>query len=390
MTYTKHNFSDIPFNDIVRLGQRSLIYNDLFNVSWILHRMCPYKCSGPQEVINPDTGEKSIEIQQYCWPHGRQDEIDFIDLDTVENTISKIKEQARSNGFSGFHFSFSGGEPTAHPKFLEIIDHYSKDVSNCSYLSTHMTTNLMRPISWLEKYVDITKDLHRVSITASWHRNNGRGSLDRIDEHKEIFKDKILFLQENDVHVTINMVMVPLSFDDLWNEALYFHNAGINVTLKPQSDPTASAVVDGYTEDMLEKMRNGLPQKDYTKERMSGLGKVSTRPVASFNRPLNAPVIEYKPIPGMQIELEDSNGEIYYLDQAERMNAFNFNKFKGWKCHAGYQSCVIRVDEVRRSYSCHDQKLGTLENFNLFPEPKTCITPSCVASVCSKMPKYKE
>ena len=70
---------------------------------------------------------------------------------------------------------------------------------------------------------------------------------------------------------------------------------------------------------------------------------------------------------------------------------FGFNKFKGWTCNAGYQGCVIRENEVKRSYSCHDEPLGTLDGgFELFKAPAKCITPTCVSSADSKLPKCKK
>ena len=91
-----------------------------------------------------------------------------------------------------------------------------------------------------------------------------------------------------------------------------------------------------------------------------------------------------------QVSLKDANGVEYSIDQAERLNAFGFNKFKGWECNSGYQSCIIRNNEVKRSYSCHDTPLGTLtEGFSLFDKPMPCITPSCVSSADSKIPKRK-
>jgi hypothetical protein len=137
-----------------------------------------------------------------------------------------------------------------------------------------------------------------------------------------------------------------------------FHQRGINVTLKPQSDPTASAVVDGYTEDMVHKMRTGFPQISRGEE-------------------------------VFQIRLNDGEKD-YYLDQAERFNAFNFNKFTNWTCNAGYQSVIIRGNEVKRGYSCHDAALGNiLTGFDLFKTSQKCTTPSCVSSADSKIPKEK-
>ena len=93
------------------------------------------------------------------------------------------------------------------------------------------------------------------------------------------------------------------------------------------------------------------------------------------------------------MKLVDNKKKEYYLDQAERLNAFGFNKFRNWTCNAGFQSCIVREPggEVKRSYSCHDQPLGSIdEGFKLFNTPMPCITPSCVSSADSKIPKKKE
>jgi hypothetical protein len=91
-----------------------------------------------------------------------------------------------------------------------------------------------------------------------------------------------------------------------------------------------------------------------------------------------------------QIALYDKDNIEYLFDQAERFNAYNFNQFSGWSCNSGYQSVIIRGDEVKRSYSCHDAPLGTLTNgFSLICNPRECVTPSCVSSADSKIPKRK-
>jgi hypothetical protein len=92
----------------------------------------------------------------------------------------------------------------------------------------------------------------------------------------------------------------------------------------------------------------------------------------------------------LQVKLIDDEDKVWHLDQAERFNAFGFNKFEGWVCNSGYQGIVIRENEVKRSYSCHDQRLGTLsEGFTIFDKPTICTTPSCVSSADSKIPKIK-
>ena len=322
-------FQTIPFEQIIKFGQRTMLANPLFSTSWILGRFCNYKCS-------------------YCWPYANSSTPDHQPLEVYKSTVDEIKRQARVNGFNQFHWSFSGGEPTAYKQLNELVKHLQDDLKS-SYQSIHMTTNLSPGSKWWNTWCKNTELLQRRSITASFH--------DEFAKEQE-FGDKCLQLMYELVHVTINQVMVPEKFDDLYARMERFHKRGINVTLKPMSDPTASGIVDGYTEDMINKMQTGFPQRANGEELY-------------------------------QIALYDATGTEYLFDQAERFNAFGFNKFKDWTCNAGYQSVIIRGNEVKRSYSCHDTALGTLESFDLFKTPQQCITPSCVSSADSKIPKSK-
>lgn len=365
LKYSNYDFTKIPFEDLVQVGQRTLLYRDIFTVSWLLGRYCNYRCS-------------------YCWPYARSNTKDHRPTKLCLMTIDEIKRQARINGFNSFHFSLSGGEPTFHPGYLDILKYLADDVSNTNYTSIHMTSNCSRPIKWFEKYVESAKPFHRASITASLHTEHVSTICDL-----DIFAEKLEFCQSNDVQVTVNMVMVPEWFDRDWENALYLHSRGINVTLKPQSDPTASKVVDGYTDDMLKRLHNGMPQRAYTEAKR----KWTDRPKPSYQIPIGINGNLDASIPlHFQVEFKDSKGKTWYMDQAERFNAFNFNKFKGWNCNAGYQGIIIREPDgsVKRSYSCHDVPLGNIETgFRLFNTPMPCITESCVSSADSKLPKRK-
>jgi hypothetical protein len=244
-----------------------------------------------------------------------------------------------------WHWSFSGGEPTAYKHLLELIEHLGTE----EYQSIHMTTNLSPGTAWWQRWVDNTKLLQRRSITASYHA-------EFADEQQ--FGDKCLQLMDAGVYVTVNQVMVPEKFTELYERMSRLHDRGINVTLKPQSNTTASAIVDGYTDEMIAILKGQFPQKVAGEE-------------------------------VYQIALYDQNGTEHLFDQAERFNAFGFNKFANWHCNSGYQSVIIRGNEVKRGYSCHDEILGTLDNFKLFTEPKVCSTPTCVSSADSKIPKWK-
>jgi hypothetical protein len=264
-----------------------------------------------------------------------------------------------------------------------MLKHLSDDVENTNYTSVHMTSNCSRNMKWFETYVDYASKFHRASITASLHVEHVN-----TPEKMQQLADKLILCQEHDVQVTINMVMVPELFDQYYDNALFFHNQNINVTLKPQSDPTASKVVDGYTDEMRAKLHNGMPQRGYTETK----NKYVTRPQPNFKidkddayRKQTAKVPWH-----MQIEFRDDKGDPWYMDQAERFNAFDFNNFEGWECSSGYRSIIIREPDgsVKRSYSCGDQPLGNIETgFRLFDGPVKCTTKACVSSADSKIPK---
>jgi organic radical activating enzyme len=364
LKWSEYDFTKTPYDKVVRVGQRTMLYRDMFTVSWLLGRFCNYNCS-------------------YCWPYARSNKKDHRPTELNLKTIDEIKRQARERGLNSFHFSLSGGEPTFHPGYLDMLKHLSDDVENTNYTSVHMTSNCSRNMKWFETYVDYASKFHRASITASLHVEHVN-----TPEKMQQLADKLILCQEHDVQVTINMVMVPELFDQYYDNALFFHNQNINVTLKPQSDPTASKVVDGYTDEMRAKLHNGMPQRGYTETK----NKYVTRPQPNFKidkddayRKQTAKVPWH-----MQIEFRDDKGDPWYMDQAERFNAFDFNNFEGWECSSGYRSIIIREPDgsVKRSYSCGDQPLGNIETgFRLFDGPVKCTTKACVSSADSKIPK---
>lgn len=320
---------NIPFDQIIKFGQRTMLDQKIFNVSWILGRFCNYSCS-------------------YCWPYARSDKVDHLDIEIYKSSIDSIIKQANNNGFEKFHWSFSGGEPTAYKHLPELITYLNSQ--NLSYQSLHLTTNLSPGSKWWTGWCNNTINFQRRSITASYH--------DEFAKEQE-FSDKCLQLMNDGVFVTVNQVMVVEKFMELYERCLRLSEKGINVTLKPQSDPTASFIVDGYTEEMITLMRTGFPQKVQGEDLF-------------------------------QISLYDNFKNEYLFDQAERFNAFGFNKFKDWNCNAGYQSIIIRGDEVKRGYSCKEEKIGTLsDGFRLFDAPKKCVTETCISSADSKIPKCK-
>ena len=126
------SFTEIPFADIVRFGQQTMLDRPLFAVSWILGRFCNYKCS-------------------YCWPYANSQTPDYLDQTIYYNTVNEIERQAQLNGFNEFHWSFSGGEPTAYKGLLNLVSYVG---ASLHHQTLHMTTNLSPHYRYWRKWLD--------------------------------------------------------------------------------------------------------------------------------------------------------------------------------------------------------------------------------------------
>lgn len=354
-------FSKIPFEKIEKIGDKIFLYRNTFHVDWILGAFCNYQCS-------------------YCWPEVHSSIPDNRPIEILIKTTDEIKRQARERGFNSFIFAFSGGEPSISKGYLDLIRHISNDSSNCDSQTVHMTTNLSPGFKWLEKWIKVTSPLQGRHIIASFHSEFAK---------KEIFADKIQFLQDRGIPVLVNMVMVPKWFDDLWEDALYFNLKGINVNLIPQR--SGHELVSGWTDSMKERLKEGLPNRNTDEET-----KLLSSPMPQGDQSKDQEFEEGASFTSIDcnMELVDSTGNIYFVDRAERLNILNFNKFQGWECLAGYRSLVIdRNGYVKRGHSCQDVEiLGHIETgFKLFSEVSVCVTKaSCSCGADIMIPKKKK
>lgn len=346
------SFNDIPFAEIEKVGDKILLHGNTFHVDWVLGAFCNYKCS-------------------YCFPETHSSVPDGHPIEVLIKTVDEIKKQARERGCDSFIFAFSGGEPSISKGYLDLIRCISNDSFNCKSQAVYMTTNLSPGFKWLEKWDQATAPLQKRHITASFHSEFAK---------KEVFVNKVLFLRERGIPISINMVMVPERFETLWEDALYFHSKNININLIPQRN--GHELVSGWTDSMKKRLKEGLPNK---KALLSISDEQSKK--QSFKKETSITSDD------CDMELTDSTGKIYYVDLGERLNILNFNKFKGWECLAGHRSLIIdKNGYVKRGHTCHMETLGHIETgFKLFPEVKACITKSsCSCGRDIMIPKRKQ
>ena len=340
-----------------------MLYSKTFSIFYTLTRYCNYNCS-------------------YCWAFAHSSEKQFRPTATVIATIDEIKRQARERQFTSFNIAFSGGEPIYHPGFLDILRHIAADTEHCDLQTLNLTTNLSRGTIWWLDFILATKNLHHVSVSASWHHEI---HVNDLVIQRELFAEKVALLQANNVQQTIVIVMIPSLWDALYDDAMFFQARGLNVTLRPQITADGSRPVDGYDDAMRHVMQTSMVFQLHR--------AASDRPIDTAPRiPKVEIVAEDRTIEPL-IELVDRDGTIWYLDTANRMTVLNFTRFKGWLCSAGYQAAIIREPggTVHRGLACCDKPLGHIETgFRLFDQPMPCITEVCVSDFDSKLPKKKQ
>ena len=181
-------FSDIPFDQMVKVGHRQYLKEDWFSVNWLFGRYCNYECS-------------------YCWPYAHTKTKDFRSFDLMYETLIQIFIQTFKNGYDKFAFSISGGEPTKHPDFIRILDCIFQRDS-----TVHFTTNCSNSIKWFKQLKEYSD---KISITASFHPEFTT---------RKIFENKIKSLEDMGIKTQINIVLLHNDFDKMYNNAIYFYN----------------------------------------------------------------------------------------------------------------------------------------------------------------------
>lgn len=318
-------FSEIDFNNIVKVGHRSFLAKKMFSANWLLGRYCNYSCS-------------------YCWPYANTKKKDHRSIEVIKNAIDTIFRQAKEHDCFEFSFSFSGGEPTLHPNFLDIMKHLSTETTY-----VNVTSNTSRSINWIKEMI---QHENISSWTASFHPQYTTESE---------FRKKLEVIQNSHIKLLINIVILHDNFDEMWDFAKRFYDDGYSVQPKIEIEyANDTTIMKPYTKDQLDLIKNGLTE---TNEE------------------------------NYMYRMYDKDGVEYKVDNFERLLGLDFTRFKDWYCEAGYRSIIIHEPSglIKRHYLCHDEPLGHIETgFNLYPTPKKCSTEICGSSADCKIPKYKE
>jgi MoaA/NifB/PqqE/SkfB family radical SAM enzyme len=289
-------------------------HQNSIKIEWNLGKRCNYDCSYCPSSIHDNTSEHT-------------------DIEVLKRTVDKLVALDKP-----VRLSFTGGEPTVHPKFEELIN-YCKHVG-ITWVS--VTTNGTRKPEW---YINQRADHWVFSLHFEYDYNRVANTIAAVNKEKQIMVNVMAHHDHmSAVKETVdyfNVVKVPYVIRRVrWTEG--DHN-------------------------LFDDMRYDGKDLDWIK---------------SNEATVKANVI---------IHSETEFGPFDKTMHANDVIKLHLNKFKNWTCSAGLESLMINWDgEVHRATCRVGGSLGNIYNstFVVPSDPVVCTRDWCTCSADIPITKY--
>ena len=226
--------------------------NHAFRVHWRIGNFCNYDCS-------------------YCKPIFKNGGTDsFVPLELAKQVVDGIIEQLPDRDIS---FYFSGGEPTAHPNFLELIDYTNS--KNCM---SGLITNGSRSVSFHRQLAERLSNI----ITFTFHAESTKP--------QRFFENIAVYPKASSI------ILVPMN-EDHWDTCVEVFEKLFN---------------EGYTVFPKVMIKNfGLSKKatphEYTPERQAYMNEINDMVSNSFR---------------YERDVQDASDAVYSKARIVRKNPF--------------------------------------------------------------------
>ena len=311
-------------------------HKDRLKIHINLGNICNYQCS-------------------YCWPESHAGTDYWPDLELIKrNTDHLVKYYMRNSNKQIFEFHFEGGEPTHWPQLLDYAK-FLKENFNC-LISMH--SNGSKKIEYWQSiapYFD--------SVTLSGHH-------EFIEQ--EHFRNLGDFLYENNVLVSVNIMMHPVGWDTCMRIVNFLINSKHKWAIKYR---------EIYGNDIV-----------YTSEQIKVLAKHRVRSHSLFWFLKNNKYFNSK------VRVIDGAGKKHKLGDNE-ITLKKLNQFKDWHCSVGVDWVHI-TRQGAISGTCGQVLYGEVSNYNFYSENfetefkpiikyTICTQVSCWCGSETNMKKYK-
>lgn len=294
---------------------------EILYVYWTLTDFCNFRCNYcPNSLHSGDykTGRK---------PGYPTDE----EIRTFLDRLINKHAQGRS-----LLVVISGGEPTLHPMYEEIVDTLHP------HAIIETITNGSRNFDWW-KSLNHLPDKITMSLHAEWTK------IDRVNELGE-------FLLDNNVQVIYNMMCDPGN----WHRVQEMYK---------QLTPRLQALVNAkILTDHSGGPTDGQPW-EYHPDQIEYIRSVH----ATGKQPPRQRLLEVKNVSDIIYD----DGTMSVLDNPFDLVNTKQHSFKGWECSAGNTGITISFDGYAYGANCRTVKMGRIDTFDLLDSPIICPRQWC-------------
>ena len=294
---------------------------EILYVYWTLTDFCNFRCNYcPNSLHSGDykTGRK---------PGYPTDE----EIRTFLDRLINKHAQGRS-----LLVVISGGEPTLHPMYEEIVDTLHP------HAIIETITNGSRNFDWW-KGLNHLPDKITMSLHAEWTK------IDRVNELGE-------FLLDNNVQVIYNMMCDPGN----WHRVQEMYK---------QLTPRLQALVNAkILTDHSGGPTDGQPW-EYHPEQIEYIRSI----YATGKQPPRQRLPGFKNISDVIYD----DGTTAMLDNPFDLVNTKQHSFKGWECSAGNTGITISFDGYAYGANCRTIKIGRIDTFDLLDSPIICPRQWC-------------
>ena len=369
-----------------------LLTGNVFQVTWDLGRRCNYDCT-------------------YC-PTTRHDNFSpHASLDSLKRNTDFLFEYIdlymKYRSFKHTSISFTGGEPTVNPNFIEFVKYLKKEYTEKYQDKWAANFALTSNGAMGEKMAKAVME-NLKHITVSYHSEADRKIKDQVKQRILEFQRNQELDPINNCTVSVNVMFHAAYFDECKDLCDFLDDNGVKYVPRVigEEPDSKSDFAHKYTEDQLDYMRNFWKRKNanLNKDReaanqLSAVGKKTSEP-----KKLGMTV--GRPCCGSREMCLSNNGV------SRNATFVDLREFKGWQCSVNWfflhleqqtdrvfhhQTCQAKFDGTRG----HIGRMGRggakiiLDNLREKLESNTMPTITCPRHVCgcglcAPKSKYKD
>jgi len=296
--------------------------NEIF-VYWILTDFCNQHCSYCPSALNLGAYANSSSFPSDS------------DIDLFLDKLITIQKSTQKR----LVVNISGGEPTLHNKFPDIIKRLH------DYAIIIVTSNGARSASW---WKTLPNQPHQVIL--SLHP-------EYYDAKKLKINQLCEFLKNSGVTIQLNLMCHP----EKWSTVLEIVN-DVDDKFKPFIVPKVIQDFKTFTRNIY----------SYTSEQLNFIKNYPTKLDSKIS---------------WDVQAVYSNSEVSRVIPNTVM-AEGLHYFNNWKCSAGSEGISVYANGEVRAGICNAKILGHISNFNFLSEHLICPRPSCVCPGDISLNKY--